>query len=321
VQRERSRIAVLARVPASVLEALLAHAEVVDVSAQPPEAWGPALRDADGLLVHSGIPVDAELIERAPRARIVATVSVGYDNVDQGALRARGIALTNSRGSLDEAVADLSYALVILALRRLGRALAWVRDGRWMEAEAPFGKDLEGATLGIVGFGGIGPKLARRAFASGMRVIYNNRRPRGDDERTGAAYRPFDALLAEADCVVVLIPLSAQTRGLFGDAAFAKMKPSAVFVNVARGAIADTAALLRALDAGTIAGAALDVTDPEPLPPDHPLQGRDDVIVTPHVGSATLETRTRMAMLAAQNLIAFVRGEELPTPVALAAGA
>ena len=125
------------------------------------------------------------------------------------------------------------------------------------------------------------------------------------------------AEVAEADCVVVLIPLSAQTRGLFGDAAFAKMKPSAVFVNVARGAIADTAALLRALDAGTIAGAALDVTDPEPLP----LQGRDDVIVTPHVGSATLETRTRMAMLAAQNLIAFVRGEELPTPVALAAGA
>jgi glyoxylate reductase len=321
VQRARSRIAVLARVPGGVLEALRAHAEVLDVSSQPPADWGPALRDADGLLVNSAIPVDAKLLERAPRARIVATVSVGYDNVDQGALRARGIALTNSRGSLDEAVADLSYALIILAMRRLGRALAWVRDGRWMEAEAPFGQDLEGATLGIVGFGGIGPKLARRAFASGMRVIYSNRRPRPDDERTGAAFRPFDDLLAEADCVVVLIPLSAQTRGRFGDAAFAKMKPSAVFVNVARGAIADTAALLRALDAGTIAGAALDVTDPEPLPPDHPLQGRDDVIVTPHVGSATLETRTRMAMLAAQNLIAFVRGEELPTPVALTAGA
>jgi len=317
VRPERVKIAVLARVPAGVLDALREHAEVVDVSAEPNDGWGPALRDADGLLVSSGIPVDAGLLERAPRARIVATVSVGYDNVDQRALRARGVALTNSRGSLDEAVSDLTYALVILAVRRLGRALAWVRDGRWMAGEAPFGMDLEGATLGIVGFGGIGPKLARRAFASGMRVIYSNRRARADDERTGAAYRTFDGLLAEADCVVVLVPLSAQTRGLFGDAAFAKMKPSAVFVNVARGAIVDGGALLRALDAGTIAGAALDVTDPEPLPPDHPLQGRDDVIVTPHVGSATLETRTRMAMLAAQNLIAFVRGEELPTPVAL----
>jgi glyoxylate reductase len=313
----RPTIAVLARVPASVTDALRAHAEVVDVSAEPREGWGPALRDAEGLLVNSGIPIDAALLDLAPRARIVATVSVGYDNVDQGALRERGIVLTNSRGSLDEAVADLTYALVILAMRRLGGALAWVRDGRWMRGEAPFGADLEGATLGIVGFGGIGPKIARRAFASGMRVIYSNRSPRDDDARTGAAYRTFDDLLAEADCVVVLVPLSPQTRGLFGEAAFAKMKPSAVFVNVARGAIADTRALLRALDAGAIAGAALDVTDPEPLPPDHPLQGRDDVIVTPHVGSATVETRTRMAMLAARNLIAYAGGQPLPTPVAL----
>ena len=186
-----------------------------------------------------------------------------------------------------------------------------------MNAEAPFGTDLEGAVLGIIGFGGIGPKIARRAFASGMRGIYSNRNPRDDDGRTGAAYRSFDALLAEADCVVVLVPLSPRTRGMFDDAAFAKMKRSAVFVNVARGAIADTAALLRALDAGTIAGAALDVTDPEPLPPDHPLQGRDDVLITPHVGSATDQTRTRMAMLAAQNLLAFLDGAPLLTPVPL----
>jgi len=317
VSEERPKLAVLARVPAGVLAALRARTDVVDLSVEPRERWAPALRDATGLLVNSVLPVDAALLAQAPAARIVATVSVGYDNVDLAALRERDIALTNSRGSLDEAVADLTYALVILGMRRLGRALNWVRDGRWMKGDAPFGTDLEGAVLGIIGFGGIGPKIARRAFASGMRVIYSNRRPRDDDDRTGASYRSFDALLAEADCVVVLVPLSPRTRGMFDDAAFAKMKPSAVFVNVARGAIADTAALLRALDAGTIAGAALDVTDPEPLPPDHPLQGRDDVIITPHVGSATDQTRTRMAMLAAENLLAFVEGVPLLTPVPL----
>ena len=317
MRARRPTIAVLARVPASVTDALRAHADVVDVSAEPRERWGPALGDAECVLVNSGIPIDAALLDRARNLKIVATVSVGYDNVDQAALRARGIRLTNSRGSLDEAVADLTYALVIMALRRLGGAMAWARDGRWMQGDAPFGTDLEGATLGIVGYGGIGPKIARRAFASGMRVIYTNRTPRDDDARTGAEFRAFDDLLAEADCVVVLVPLSAQTRGLFGEAAFAKMKPGAVFVNVARGAIADPDALVRALDAGTIGGAALDVTDPEPLPAHHPLQGRDDVIVTPHVGSATTQTRTRMAMLAARNLIAYAAGEPLPTPVLL----
>ena len=308
------KVAVLARVPQSVGDAMREHADVRDV-AERPDAWDDALHDADALLVNSAIPVDAALLARAPRVRLVATVSVGYDNVDLDALRERGVKLTNSRGSLDEAVADLTYALVILAVRRLGRALAWARDGRWMAGEAPFGRDLEGATLGIVGFGGIGPKIARRAFASGMKVIYTNRNARGDDERTGASYRTFDDLLAESDCVVVLVPLSPETRGLFGDAAFAKMKRDAVFVNVARGAIADTGALVRALEAGTIGGAALDVTDPEPLPPDHPLQGRDDVLITPHVGSATTQTRTRMALLAARNVVAFATGAPLPTLV------
>jgi glyoxylate reductase len=319
VSTDRPKLAVLTRVPPRVLAALRERADVVDLSGEPRAAWASALRDAIGLLVSSGTPVDAALLAQAPAAKLVATVSVGYDNVDLTALRARNVALTNSRGSLDEAVADLTYALVIMGLRRLGGALNWARDGRWMDGDAPFGTDLEGATLGIVGFGGIGPKIARRAFASGMRVIYSNRHARDDDAATGASYRTFDALLAESDCVVVLVPLSPQTRGLFDDAAFAKMKPSAVFVNVARGAIADTAALIRALDAGTIAGAALDVTDPEPLPPDHPLQGRDDTVITPHVGSATAQTRERMAMLAAQNLLAFVDGKPLLTPVPLGA--
>jgi glyoxylate reductase len=134
---------------------------------------------------------------------------------------------------------------------------------------------------------------------------------------TGASYRAFDALLAEADCIVLLVPLTPQTRGMFGDEQFATMKPAATLVNAARGQVVDTAALLRALEQKKIAGAALDVTDPEPLPPDHPLLARDDVVIVPHVGSATYETRARMAMLAAENLIAFIEGAPLPTPVAL----
>jgi glyoxylate reductase len=310
-------IGITAALPDAATALIAAQTEIVDVSAAPRPAWDAALARATGIVVNSVVPVDAALLSAAPQLGLVASVSVGYDNIDLATLRARGIRLTNTRGALDEAVADLTYALTIMAIRRLGRALNWVRDGRWENGDPPHGHDLEGATLGILGFGGIGPKLARRAQASGMRVIYANRRPRDDDAQTGASYRPFRTLLAEADCVVILVPLSDETRGLFDDAAFAVMKKDAVLVNAARGAIVDGAALQRALDSGAIGGAALDVTDPEPLPLGHPLLGRDDVIITPHVGSATVETRARMAMRAAENVVAFVRGEPLPTPVNL----
>jgi len=310
-------VVVATRVPPAVLERLREHADVVDVSDDGRDAWPAALAGADGVLVSSNVPIDTAFLDAAPKLRIVATWSVGYDNVDLDALRARDIVLTNTSGSLVETVADLTYALVILAVRNLGEGLNWVRDGRWLGGNMPFGHDLEGATLGIVGFGQIGVAVAKRAHVSGMRVIYANRKPRADDAATGAAYRPFDALLAEADCVVLLPPLSAETRGMIGDAQLALMKPSATLVNVARGAIVDTGALVRALDARTIRGAALDVTDPEPLPPNHPLVGRDDVVIVPHVGSATFETRARMAMLAATNLIEYLDGREPPTRVAL----
>ena len=315
---EDGHVVVLTRVPEVVLERLRARTRVTDVSGLPREAWATALADATGVLSSSSVSIGAPFLAEAPALRIVAQQSVGYDNVDLAALRARGVALTNSRGSLNEAVADLAFWLVVAAVRNFGRALAWARSGRWMEQpDAPYGHDVAGATLGIVGLGAIGAAVTRRAQLSGMRVIYSNRKPREDDASTGAAYRPFDAMLAEADCVLLLVPLSAETRGMFDEAAFSKMKPSATLVNAARGAIVDTAALLRALDAKTIAGAALDVTDPEPIPADHPLQNRDDVLITPHMGSATFETRTRMAMYAAENLIAFLDGEPLKTPIAL----
>jgi glyoxylate reductase len=293
------------------------HAEVIDVSGLPPSEWGTHLAGAAGVLSSSNAPLDAAFFDEAPGLRIVAMQSVGYDNVDLRVVRERGIVLTNSRGSLVEAVADLTYALVIMAVRQLGPAMAWARSGRWMDGDAPYSHDLAGATLGVAGFGAIGNALARRAQVSGMRVVYHTRTPRADDAQTGASHRSFEDLLAEADCVVALLPLTPQTRGMFDDAAFARMKPTATFVNAARGPLCDTGALLRALEQKKIAGAALDVTDPEPLPPDHPLYARDDVVIVPHVGSATVETRTRMAMLAAENLLAFIAGKPLLTRVEL----
>ncbi|HYZ15861.1 MAG TPA: NAD(P)-dependent oxidoreductase, partial [Candidatus Acidoferrum sp.] len=218
----KPRIVVATKVPASVIERLAEHAEVLDVGSKPRSEWKEALARARGLLVSSGVAVDAALLEQAPELQIVSTVSVGYDNIDVSALAQRGIRLTNTKGSLIEAVADLTYGLVIMAMRRLGYGMHWVRSGRWVkEGDAPFGHDLAGATLGIIGLGDIGSALVRRAQLSGMRVIYTNRRPRADDEALGATYRPFEALLAEADCIVLLVPLTPQTRGLFDDAAFA----------------------------------------------------------------------------------------------------
>jgi glyoxylate reductase len=318
LSKDRPHLVVLTRVPDVVLARLRERARVTDVSGLPRDRWGPALSDAVGVLSSSNVPLDARFFAEAPKLKIVAMQSVGYDNVDLESLRRRNIVLTNSRGSLVEAVADLTYGLVIIAVRQLGPAMAWARSGRWLdEGDMPYSHDLAGATLGIVGFGAIGQAVARRAQVSGMKVVYHTRTPRDDDAHTGASYRSFGDLLAESDCVVALLPLSAQTRGMFNDAAFARMKPTASFVNAARGAICDTAALLRALEQKKIAGAALDVTDPEPLPPDHPLYARDNVVIVPHVGSATIETRTRMAMLAAENLIAYIDGKPLLTPVDL----
>jgi glyoxylate reductase len=323
---ERPHFVVTTAVAPSAVDYLRARADVTDLTSVPRERWNDALATADGALVGSGTPVDAAFLEAAPKLRIVATYSVGYDNVDLRALAARGIALTNSRGSLDEAVADLTYALVIMGMRRLGLGIRWVRDGRWLKGDMPYGKDLAGATLGFVGYGGIAQAVARRARVSGMRILYHNRSgvspaasldfdATGQPGANAAEYRDFDALLGESDAVVVLVPLTPATRGMFDEAAFAKMKPTAIFVNAARGAVADTGALLRALEEKKIAGAALDVTDPEPFPPDHPLVARDDVVILPHIGSATNETRARMAMVAAQNLVAFAEGKELLTPV------
>lgn len=283
------------------------------------DAFGDRCEDlaaADALIVNSGPRVDAALLEQAPNLRVVASTSVGYDNVDVDALNARGIPFSNTRGALTDAVADITHALIVMALRRIPQALAWAASGDWAARGAfPLSTDVESKTLGIVGMGEIGAAVAARARAAKMRVIYTNRKPRLDDAATGAAFAPLEKLLAQSDVVLALLPLDASTTRFFNAERFAAMKHGAIFVNAGRGALVDQDALLEALITGQLSRAALDVTDPEPLPPDHPLYAHADVIITPHIGSATNETRDRMALLALENVKAFVTGRPMPTRV------
>jgi glyoxylate reductase len=275
------------------------------------------LAEATGLICTTNFSVDANLLAAAPRLRVVSTASVGFEHIDLAACAARGIAVGNTPGVVVEATADIGYALILLALRALPAALAWARDGSWARSgPPPLAEDLAGKTLGIFGMGAVGTALARRARASGMRVIYHNRAPRADETLHEARYVSFDALLREADVVAIAAPQTPRTLGCFGAETFARMKRSAVLVNIARGPIVDSAALARALRDGTIAGAALDVTDPEPLPPGHELLAAPNLIVLPHVGTATRETREAMALLAVENALAGIAGRPLPAPVA-----
>jgi glyoxylate reductase len=242
-----------------------------------------ATPSARGLLIESTLRIDDALLESLPALRVVASASVGYDNIDLAACARRGIVVSNGRGALDDAVADLILALVIMCRRQVLPAIAWAKSGAWLGGLAPLAQDVAGATLGIYGFGAIGLALAKRARVCGLRVI--------------------------------LTPLTAETRHTFSHELLGLMKPSAYLINAARGGIVDTTALTEALTAGRLAGAALDVTDPEPLPPEHPLYANPNVIIVPHIGSATVETRERMSELAARNLAAFFRGEPLLTPI------
>ena len=273
------------------------------------------LGEADGIYLDSELRVDAEFLERAAKVRAIASKSVGYDLVDVAELRKRGIPFSNTRGSLTETVADLVFALVIMIMRDLSRGIDWVRSGEWMQDQPPLAVDPAGKLLGIVGMGAIGSAIARRARAAGMEIAYHNRNPRAGDATPAARFLPFDELLRTSDCVVVMLPLNSETKAMFGAREFGLMRPSSFFVNGARGRIVDTQALYDALVAKKIAGAALDVTDPEPLPPDHPLLKLPNVIVTPHIASATHETRNRMAHLAVENLLAGLEGKPMPTAV------
>jgi glyoxylate reductase len=259
---------------------------------------------ADALLSMLTDVVDAELLDAAPDLRVVANYAVGSDNVDVRAARERGIAVGVTPGVLTEATADLAFALLLAAARKLPQAVQDVRDGEWRtwEPEGWLGLELHGATLAVVGFGRIGRAVARRAEAFGMQVLPVTRDT------------PLEDALARADVVSLHTPLTEVTRHLVDAAALRRMKDTAILVNTGRGGLVDTHALCAALHAGEIGAAALDVTDPEPLPADHPLLDAPNVLVVPHIGSATHATRERMANMAVDNVLAGLAGEPLPHP-------
>ncbi|MFG5861690.1 2-hydroxyacid dehydrogenase [Metapseudomonas sp. CR1201] len=271
-----------------------------------------ALPGAHGLLGAS-LRVDAGLLDLAPDLEVVSSVSVGVDNYDIPELTRRGVLLTNTPDVLTETTADTCFALILATARRVVELSEWVRAGHWQGNLGPahFGSDVHGKTLGIVGMGRIGEALARRAAAGfGMRVLYHNRRPRPEVEaRYGARYLGLDELLAQADFVCLTVPLTVDTEGLIGERELALMKPGAILVNIARGPVVDEVALIEALRQRRIRGAGLDVFSHEPLPTDSPLLKLDNVVVTPHIGSATHETREAMARCAVENLLSALAGE------------
>lgn len=274
----------------------------------------PYLAEAEGLFTWLIDRVDEALLARMPRLRVVSNLAVGVDNIDLEACRRRGIPVGHTPGVLTDAVADLTLALLLAVARGIFPAAQDAREGRWglWSPTGWLGADLQGATLGIVGLGGIGQAVARRAVGFGLRIVYTSRTPKPEAEATYGAQRlPLADLLAVSDFVSLHVPLTPETRGLIDEAALRRMKPTAFLVNMARGPVVDTAALVRALREGWIAGAALDVTDPEPLPPEHPLYRFPNCVIVPHIGSATHGTRRRMAELAIANLLAGLRGEPL----------
>ncbi len=265
---------------------------------------------AEGLLCTISDRVDAAVIDAAPRLRAIANFAVGYDNVDVMAAAARGIAVGNTPDVLTDATADLAFALLLAAARRLPDAIATVRDGRWdtWEVSRDLGYAVHGATLGIVGGGRIGQAVARRAAGFDMDVVIS----------AATSGVPLAKMLPRADFVSLHCPLTERTRHLIDAGALRAMKPTAILVNTARGPIVDHVALARALRDATIAGAALDVTDPEPLPADDPLLRAPNLIVVPHIGSATHAAREAMAALSVDNLLAALNGDPMPHPVSVA---
>ena len=274
--------------------------------------------DADGLLCLLTDRIDAELLAGAPRLKVVSQMAVGYDNIDVQACTARGVVVGNTPGVLTETTADLAFALLLATARNLVEAERYTRSGEWRTWSPMLltGPDVHHATLGIVGMGRIGYEMARRAHGFQMRIVYTARNPHPDVERDfGAQHVALDTLLAAGDFVSLHLPFSPATKHFIGAAELARMRPSALLINTARGPIVDQSALVSALQTGTIAGAGLDVFEIEPLPLDDPLLRLPNVTLLPHIGSASTATRTRMAELAAENLVCGLLGKPLPHPV------
>lgn len=315
-----ARVYVTRLIPQAGLDLLSPHHDLDvwqgDLLPSPEELLRGA-RHADAIISLLTESITEEVISAAPSLKVIANMAVGYDNVDIQAATKRSIVVTNTPDVLTETTADFAWALMLAAARRIPEGIEYVREGRWRtwETQTLLGQDVWGATLGLIGLGRIGGAVARRARGFNMRVLYHTLRPHPDAAGEGLEWSELEALLTGSDFVSLHIPLTPATRGLIDARRLARMKPSAILVNTSRGPVVESAALYDALKDGTITAAALDVTDPEPLPPDHPLLTLSNCIVLPHLGSASYATRNRMATMAAENVLAVLTGKRAPNAV------
>jgi glyoxylate reductase len=315
------RVFVTRQLPGTALERLAVQTDMrlwEDPLPPPRETLLAEAQDAEGLLTLLTDRVDTELLEAAPRLRVVSNMAVGFDNIDVPACTDRGILVGNTPGVLTDTTADFAFALLMAAARRVVEADAYTRSGRWQTWDPGLllGQDVHHATIGIAGMGQIGQAVARRAHGFGMRILYADEIPRPEVETvTGARRVALDELLQEADFVTLHVPLTHETRHLIGPSQLALMKPTSVLINTARGPVVDQRALAEALRRGRPAMAALDVTDPEPISADDPLLRLPNVIIAPHIASGSHATREKMADMAVDNVLAGLRGELPPTCV------
>ncbi|QDU20878.1 2-hydroxyacid dehydrogenase [Urbifossiella limnaea] len=303
-----------------VLADLPVSADVTELCAGRVELvpWTGNTHGVVGIYTYGHPTVDAALLDALPAVQVISNNGVGVDHIDVAAAAARNVPVGNTPGVLNGATADLAFALLLAAGRRLVEGDRYARGPDFHRFDPSFmlGREGHGSTLGVVGMGRIGEQVAKRARGFGMTVLYcNRRRNEAAEVALGATFAPLDDLLERSDYVVLTVPLTAQTRGMIGRAELARMKPTASLINVARGAVVDVAALTDALRGRRIHAAALDVTDPEPLPRDHPILALPNVIITPHLGSATVETRRRMAEVSIDNLMLGLAGKALLHPV------
>jgi glyoxylate reductase len=318
----RPKVYVTRKVPEQALDILrpVASITVWDREDVPPprEVILRELAQAEGVYSLLTDRIDGEVMAAAPRLKVISNFAVGFDNIDIPAATQRGIVVTHTPDVLTETVADFTVCLILAAARRLVEADRYTREGKWKTWEPMLlaGQDIYNATLGLVGLGRIGTAVARRAQGFGMRVTYYDVVRREDLERSlNIAYRSFEDVLRDSDVISVHVPLSENTRHLMGRAQFALMKKTAVFVNTSRGPVVDQPALTEALATRRIFAAGIDVFEKEPISPDDPLLKLDNVVVVPHIASASVPTRIRMATLAAENLVAVLQGKRPPNPV------